>query len=101
MEVYELNCALEEYEEERREKLIMWRRSNYIAAKPHFDPKIAIPTEEQFHPFPWDGSYAKEKKMIPYDQQIEFAIKNKVPDWIPDHWYKNSESYKHMAKKPD
>jgi hypothetical protein len=100
MEPYEFNQGLQEYEEERRERLIMWRRSNYISARPHFDPKQSIPTEEQFHPFPWDGVYTKEKKMIPYDEQIEFAIKKKVADWIPDHWYRHSTKYQHLAK-PD
>jgi len=101
MECYELNQALQEWEEERKEKLMMWRHTNYIMASPHFDPKKHVPSIEEFHPFPWDSQYRKEQKIIPYDEQIEFAIKRKVPDWIPNHWYLNSEKYKHLAKKPD
>lgn len=98
MEIYELNQALEEYEEERRERLTMWRMSNYIAARPHFDPKKSIPTIEQWHPFPWDKDYKKEVAFIPYDKQIEFALKVGRPEWIPNHWYLESEKYQHLAK---
>jgi hypothetical protein len=97
MEIYELNQALQEYEEERKERLMMWRMSNYIAARPHFDPKKHVPSMEEWHPFPWDKEYRKEVAFIPYDQQIEFAIKVGRPDWIPDFWYQNSEKYQHLA----
>lgn len=98
MEVYELNQALEEYEEERKERLMMWRMSNYIAARPHFDPNKPIPTLEEWHPFPWDKEYKKEIEFISYDRQIEFAMKVGRPEWIPDFWYENSEKYQHLAR---
>lgn len=99
MEVYELNQALEEYEEERKERLMMWRMSNYIAARPHFDPKKPIPSLEEWHPFPWDKEYKKEVAFIPYDEQIEFAIKVGRPEWIPDFWYEHSTKYQHLVRK--
>lgn len=98
MEIYELNQALQEYEEERRERLVMWRLSNYVAARPHFDPKKPIPSVEEFHPFPWDKTYKKESEFIPYDEQIEFAIKCQRQHWIPDFWYVNSTKYQHLAR---
>ena len=100
MEVYELNQALEEYEEERRERLTMWRLSNYIAARPHFDPKQHIPTVEEWHPFPWDQEYKPQVEFIPYDEQIEFATRVGKPEWIPQFWYINSTKYQHLARKP-
>jgi hypothetical protein len=98
MEIYELNQALQEYEEEKRERLMMWRLSNYIMAAPHFDPKKPMPTVEQWHPFPWDQETKSKRDFIPYDEQIEFTMKVGKPEWIPNHWYLNSEKYKHLAK---
>jgi hypothetical protein len=101
MEVYELNVALEEYEDERRERLSMWRMANYYTALPHMDPKKHIPTVEEFHPFPWDSEFKRKVEFIPYDQQIEFAMKVGRPEWIPDFWYQNSENYQHLARKKE
>lgn len=103
MEVYEMNQAIQEYEEERKEKLLMWRLSNYVMARPHFDPKKPIPSIESWHPFPWEKKGPSKSRFIPYDEQIEFAIKMGKAHWIPKHWYEQSENYTHLSKtqKPD
>lgn len=98
MEVGELNAALEQHETKEREHLEQRRFTNYIIASPNFDPKKAIPTITQFQPFPWDKDRLKSNKFDGYDVQIEFAMRRGVPDWIPNHWYAESENYKHLAK---
>lgn len=99
LEVGEINTALEQRDLQAREKKEMWRLTNYILARPNFDPKRAIPTVEQFHPFPWDKDRIDPVRFIPYDEQIEFAIKKGKQDWIPNHWFEQSENYKHYVRK--
>lgn len=98
MEVRELNQALEEWENDYRDRKEDWRLTNYILARPHFDPKRQVPTIEQFHPFPWDKNKKDPVRFIPYDEQIEFAIKKGRKEWIPNHWFEQSENYKHLAR---
>jgi len=101
MEIYELNVALEEYEDERRERLTMWRLGAYYASLPYMDREKHIPSPQEFHPFPWDQEYKGKTQFIPYDEQIEFANRVGRPEWIPDFWYLNSEKYKHLARNTD
>lgn len=101
MEVGELNSALEVREHEDRIRKEEWRLTNYILARPHFDPKKAIPTLEQFHPFPWDKNKTDPVRFIPYDERIEFAIRKGRQDWIPDYWFERSENYKHLCRNKD
>jgi hypothetical protein len=98
MEVSELNAALEQHEAKDREYLEQRRLTNYIIAKPNFDPKKATPSMTQFQPFPWDKDRVKSHTFEGYDAQIEFAMRRGVTDWIPNYWYAQSETYKHLAK---
>lgn len=97
MEVAELNTALEQREKEYRERKEDWRLTNYIIAKPYFDPKRPTPSIQSWMPFPWDKEVSRVE-WIPYDERIEFALRKGREDWIPNYWFERSTKYKHLCR---